>query len=70
MDWPLRSKSRAGCGGSCLNPSYLGGRGRRIEAQGWSRQKHESLSEKPTKAKRAGDMTQVVEHLPSKPTQA
>jgi hypothetical protein len=45
--------------------SYAGGIGRRIVVSGCSRQKHQTLSEKITKAKRDGGMTQVIEHLPS-----
>jgi hypothetical protein len=31
------------------NPSYMGGRGRRIAVRGWPRQKHENLPEKEIK---------------------
>jgi hypothetical protein len=46
------------------NPSYLGSGGRRISVQSWLRQKHETPSEKRTKSKRTGGMTQVVESNP------
>jgi hypothetical protein len=36
----------SGYGGACSNPSYVGGRDRRIEIQNWSIQRLESLSEK------------------------
>jgi hypothetical protein len=48
------------------SPSYSGGVGRRTIVQGWSRQKHETLPEKQTKAKRGGGVAQVAVHLPSK----
>jgi hypothetical protein len=48
------------------NPSFLGGRDRRIMIQGLPKEKHKTLSEKHTKRKRTGDMVQVVEHLPNK----
>jgi hypothetical protein len=48
------------------HPSCSGGRGRKIEVQGWSAPKHETLSEKETKAKRARIIAQVVEHLPNR----
>jgi hypothetical protein len=47
------------------NPSYSGGRGRRILVPGQPRQKHETLSEKQTKARKAGVMARAIEHLPS-----
>jgi hypothetical protein len=42
----------------CCNSSYIGGVG--------PGKKHKTLFEKQTKAERAGSVTQVVEHLPSK----
>jgi hypothetical protein len=47
------------------SPSYMGG-ACRIVVLGYPRQKHETLSEKQVKAKRAEDMASVVEQLPSK----
>jgi hypothetical protein len=44
-----------------FNPSYLGGRGRRIVVRGQLQQKYKTLPEK-TKAKRAGSLDQVVEY--------
>jgi hypothetical protein len=43
------------------NPSYLGSIGRRIEAHG-----EKCKTQKQTKARRTGAVSQVVEHLPSK----
>jgi hypothetical protein len=44
----------------------VGGGGRKIEeSEASRRQKIETLSEKQTKAKRAGDMAEAAEHLPS-----
>jgi hypothetical protein len=49
---------------------YSGGKGRRIKVQVWPGQKTQDFVGKKkktkTKSKRAGDFTQVVEHLPSK----
>jgi hypothetical protein len=53
------------------NPCYSGGGGRRITVQGQSGQKHETLSETPTKSERTrgrkgGVVAQVIERLCSK----
>jgi hypothetical protein len=48
------------------NPSYSGGRGRRIMVQGWLRKKLKTLSEKQTKSKRTGGLAQVFEHMHNK----
>jgi hypothetical protein len=48
------------------NPSYLGGRGRRIMFQGQSGQKRGILSEKQTENKSSGGMAQMVECLSSR----
>jgi hypothetical protein len=45
------------------NPSYLGGRDRRIKVLGLALSKRETLFEKITIAKRAEGLAQVVEHL-------
>jgi hypothetical protein len=47
-------------------PSSLEGRDRRTANWGQPGQKHKTLSEKITKAKRAGSTAQVVECMPSK----
>jgi hypothetical protein len=47
-------------------PTYLKGRGRRTEVQGWPSW-HKILSEKqPKNTQSTGGMAQVVEHSPSK----
>jgi hypothetical protein len=47
------------------DPSYSRDRGRRIKAQGWPGQKHETLCEKETKSKRTGGIvTQAIAYLP------
>jgi hypothetical protein len=48
------------------DPTFTGGRGRRIVVQGCEQMHKKTLSKKQTKAKRVGGVTQVVEHLPSK----
>jgi hypothetical protein len=42
----------------------MGGGSSRISDQSLSRQKHKTLSEKQTKAKRAGGVAQMLEYLP------
>jgi hypothetical protein len=48
------------------NPSYPGGRSRRIKVQSQPKQKGETLSEKETKAKSVGGVAQVVQHVTTK----
>jgi hypothetical protein len=50
-------------GAYTCNSSCVWGRGRRILAKAGRDKKQVTLSEKQTKAKRAGNMAQVVEYL-------
>jgi hypothetical protein len=56
-------KEQVRFGGACPYFSYTRGRGRRITAWGLPKQKHKTLPEKITKAKRVWNMAQVVQHL-------
>jgi hypothetical protein len=51
--FPLKIGEISGLGvvADACNPSYVGGIGRRIVVRGQSEQKHQTLSEKQTKAK-------------------
>jgi hypothetical protein len=49
------------------NPSYLRGRGRRIVDHAGPMQTHRTCIEKITKAKMAGVLAQVTNHLSNKP---
>jgi hypothetical protein len=48
------------------NPNFTGGRGRGSRSKAGPSKRNETLSKKLIKAKGAGRMAQVVEHLPGK----
>jgi hypothetical protein len=62
----VSKEGRAGCHGSCFNPSHSGGRDQKDDHMRAAWAKTQDPIWKINKAKRAGNLADTVEHLPSK----